>query len=250
MLTLQDVIKIQADEKKYLQDIKERLANTSNKIDALFVNPKSILRFKEKQTMDGHKRMRYNILNEEYALTCKQIEKQEILLAYIDEHIANIKKAIAYNYYVEELQRRPKMLNKPLHYKRIREALNDIYYNMPEDIKIWFYDLQFRYNNGYKCHDDLTTYNYKEDSSRIDSKKLKKIEIEILDPIEIFNNNYDTYYKIFEILQDSYNKISALEKTLVNAETMQYNKGSMLYQIECANRYLPLTICREFKRGE
>ena len=250
MLTLQDVIKIQADEKKYLQDIKERLANISSKIDALFVNPKGVLRFKEKQAMSENKRAQYNTLNEEYALTCKQIEKQEILLVYIYKHIANIKKATAYNYYVEELQRRPKMLNKPLYYRRIRKALKDIYDNMSEDIKIWFYDLQFTYNNGYKCYNDLTTYNYEKDFSYIDSEKLKKIEIEILDPKEIFNNNYDTYYKIFEILQDSYNKISALEKTLVNAETMQYNRGSMLYQIECANRYLPLTICREFKRGE
>lgn len=240
MLTLQDIIKIQLDEQNKLKALQNNVADINKEVNRLlFENgEKSIAKFKK---LDLQQKQEYKKLANDRKALEEEAEKQQLIVLFVNEYVKNIKIALAYNYYISELQQRPKIHNKPLHYKIVKNALRDICDSMPAELtKTSFYNLEFQYN-GFKAFYDLLTDNC------IDQAKLIKIDINIVNPVALANDNYNTYCKIFDILKNAYKQVNELENTLAENKIMQYNYGSISNEIIDAARCLPWIMYRDFK---
>lgn len=250
-MTFQELLQIKEENKKALQVIQDALVQREKERAAVFSRPDDpenefyalCARMKRKKNATPDELTRYNNLDTACTMLKVEIEKQKIVNAFIDEYISNAKKALAYNYYINELAKRPKTHNKPLHYKIVQKALQDIRDSMPVELTTNFYNIDFIYNGRYYSH-----------LNNIDPDKLQPLTLELSDPAEIAKDNYSKYCQIFSILETAYKKINQLENTIAtpfnDCYSMQAERaGHIAYLIKSkAAAALPWPLYRVFDK--
>lgn len=158
-----------------------------------------------KRDLPGDDLNRYKNLAKAVEQLEKQLEKMIVIKNFVDDYKNNVYGALAYNYYAQELSKRPKLTGKPKHFKVIKDALNEIYNNMPEEYKTTFYSIDTVTAGGHYYY--LSAF-FPENVLRVP----EQIPVKLENPVELAENNYKAYEKIADILCNAYKDILTIQE--------------------------------------
>lgn len=176
-----------------------------------------------KRDLPGDDLNRYKNLAKAVEQLEKQLEKMVVIKNFVDDYKKNVYGALVYNYYAQELSKRPKLTGTRKNFKVIKDTLNEIYNNMPEEYKTTFYNFDTVKAGGHYYH--LSVF--------FSGKRFacaEQIPVVLENPVELAENNYKAYEKIADILRNAYKNISAIEQGEIFTPfgqfgNMQYNES-------------------------
>lgn len=174
-----------------------------------------------KRDLPGDDLNRYKNLAKAVEQLEGQLEKMVVIKKFVDDYKKNVYKALAYNHYAQELSKRPKLTGKPKHFKVIKDALNEIYNNMPEEYKTTFYSIDTVTAGGHYYY--LSAFFPENNALRVP----EQIPVKLENPVELAENNYKAYEKIADILRNAYKDISAIQENEIFTPFGQF--GNMQY---------------------
>ena len=215
---LDEIVKNFRAEFEYLKSVH----NERQKAQSEFFKKYGLLKI-AKRDLPADDLNRYKNLKKAVEELEKQLKRMDVIKKFVDGYYFNVYNSLAYNYYVQELSKRPKLNGKPKHYKIIKDALNEIFNGMPENIKVAF--------NGIATICAGGRYYYTSDFFHDNILRVpEQIPVKLENPVEFAEKNYKAYEKIADILRKAHGDILAIEQSEIftpfgESGKMRYTDG-------------------------